>query len=107
MATYHEAVQLLSECADRLMEAYAVAAGTEARDAILAAHGVVVDEMNAIIAAGFVASSAQYVALGAAFKQSQQQLQAVRDKIDQYVKAVHIAAQVADVVERVASKLMA
>ncbi len=96
MATCVEALRDLHNALEKLNQAYKAANEIEDKDAIFSAMELVQDEVNALAVAGLALSNEKYVAQAKSFRAAKDDLEKFQKKVDERVKFIKLAGQVAE-----------
>jgi hypothetical protein len=101
MTSYKDALGALTAAIGQLNQAYKAANTMEDKDKIFSVMELLQDEVNAVAAAGLAASDAAYSAQAASLKNAADQIAEFQSHVDQYVKYIGLAGQVAEALKKV------
>lgn len=91
-----DAVKMMTDVIQKLNDAYNAATDDGGKDSIFAVMEILQDEVTAVSSAGLSNSDSAYQAETDNFKNSANQLNDLKTKIDQYINNVALAGSIAD-----------
>lgn len=103
--SYKDAVEMLMDVIQRLSDAYDASTDDDDKDSIFSTMEILQDEVNSVSAAGLSESNSAYQAQTDNFRNSANQLDDFKTKIDQYINNVALAGSIADSMTKVLALL--
>ena len=94
--SYKDVVSALTDAIQNLSQAYGIATDADDKDRIFSMMEMLQDEVNAVSSAGLAVSDSVYQAQTDSFRNSADQLNQFKAKIDQYINNVALISSVAD-----------